>query len=318
MKRNEIENGIVVRIKGAHYYVTAPAGMVRCALRGRFRLGDSPEEVLPVVGDNVEFRWVQGRDASSPTGLIVRILTRKTLFVRSGSYGKRRYRVLGANLDHAFLVFAVKDPELNERLLDRMLVAAECGGMEPVICINKMDLADDPNAIRAVMKDYQVLAYRIIYTSVVNRSGLNELRDALKGNESIMVGPSGGGKTSLVKALQPGLELKIGHVSNRTGKGRHTTTHFELHRLDFGGYLGDTPGVREFGIWGISKEMLGDYFRDFGPFLGQCRFTGCSHSHEPGCAVKEAVGGRIAKKRYESYLRIMETLPDTLPKEEGG
>ena len=311
--------GIVLRIKGADYYVGSGEIEVRCSLRGRFRLDDSPGDVLPVVGDRVEFRMEEKRDSRGRTGLITRIKPRISHFARSQSFGKRRYRLLGANLERVFLVFAVKNPALNRRLLDRMLVAAECGDMEPVICVNKMDLADDPERVRAGLADYRNLGYLVLHSSAVTGHGLDALREALEGRNSILAGPSGGGKTSLIKALQPGLELRIGHVSARTGKGRHTTTHFELHPLDFGGYLGDSPGVREFGIWGVSKVTLADYFRGFEPYRGRCRFAGCTHSHEPDCAVKEAVAmGDISKLRHESYLRIMETLPDTLDKEEGG
>lgn len=284
---------------------------VRCSLRGRFRTGDSPEAVLPVVGDNVEFRREENRDSRGPTGLVLSLLPRKSIFARSGPAGKKKYQVLGANLDFVFLVFAVREPTLNSRLLDRMLVAAECGSMEPVICVNKMDLAASPDRIGDEMAPYGAMGYDVIFCSALSGIGLDRLRSRMAGKKSIMAGPSGAGKTSIIVALEPGTYLRIGDVSSRTGKGKHTTTHFELHPIGGGGYLGDSPGVRAFGVWGVSRQTLGDYFVDFKPLAEHCRFAGCTHSHEPGCEVKSAVqNGSILPRRYESYLRILKTLPD--------
>lgn len=314
MEPPKTENGFVIRILGADYYVASGDEEVRCSLRGRFRIDRCPEAVMPVVGDTVEFRREGSMDTRGPSGLILSILPRRSIFARSGSLGKKKYRILGANLDYVILVFAVRDPALNTRLLDRMLVAAECGTMDPVICINKKDLAEEPDRVHGSMAPYGELGYRVLFCSARSGEGLERLREIMVGKKSIMVGPSGSGKTSIVAALEPGIELRIARVSERTGKGRHTTTHFELHPLAGGGYLGDSPGIREFGIWGVSREELGGYFRDFKPFAGHCRFVGCTHSHEPGCAVKDAVeSGSIRSGRHESYLRILEDLPDTVP-----
>ncbi len=192
-----------------------------------------------------------------------------------------------------------------------MLVAAECGSIEPVICLNKIDLADDRAEIDRELMPYREMGYGVVLASAVTGEGTIELARLLAGGLSILAGPSGAGKSSLISRVQPGLELSVGEVSARTGKGKHTTTHFELHRMAAGGYLGDTPGVREFGIWGVPKAALSSYFRDFAGLRGRCRFATCTHSHEPDCAVKEAVAaGDLAPARYESYLRIYETLPD--------
>lgn len=307
-------NGFIIRILGADYYVVSEGEEVRCSLRGRSRIDRNPEEALPVVGDTVEFRKEKRPDTRGPSGMILSILPRKSIFARSNPFGKKKYRVLGANLDHVILVFAVREPELNTRLLDRMLVAAECGAMEPVICVNKMDLADNPDRVRRELTVYGSMGYEIIFCCARDGEGMEQLRTIMVGKKSIMVGPSGTGKTSIVAALEPESDLRIAEVSDRTGKGRHTTTHFELHPLAGGGHLGDSPGVSEFGIWGVSRGDLGDYFRDFTPFIGHCRFVRCTHSHEPGCAVKEAVeDGSIRPERYESYLRILKDVPDTGP-----
>ena len=302
-------DGLVVRIQGADFIVSTDAGEIRCSPRGRFRLADDPEESLPVVGDGVRVRL--GDDAAEAAGVVVSIEPRRTRFVRTDPSGRRRYRLIGANLDRVLVVLAARDPAFNARLLDRMIVAAECGGMEPVIVVNKIDLVAGEDAPPPAV--YAEMGYTVIRCSARTGEGIEEIRGIVHDGESILAGPSGSGKTSIVAALEPGLELRVGHVSERTGKGRHTTTHFELHPLSGGGWLGDTPGIREFGIWGVSQRTLGEFFRDFEPFLGRCRFAGCTHSHEPGCAVKEAVAeGSISPGRHESYLRILETLPERL------
>jgi len=311
MDGKETARGLVVRIKGASFFVAAPVGEVRCSLRGRFRLSGAPEEVIPVVGDVVLFRGAESSDTHGPRGLIVGMEPRKSILARTDPSQRDGYRVLGANMDQAILVFAAGEPEPNLRLLDRMLVAAACGPMDAVICMNKMDLAARRELLDEMLAPYRAMGYRVVRTSARSLEGVDELSSAMSGKLSILAGPSGTGKTSLVSCVQPGLELAVKGVSVRTGKGMHTTTHFELHRLESGGYLGDTPGVREFGIHGVSKERLAGLFRDFAAFRGGCRFASCTHDHEPDCAVKKAVeGGLVSRERYESYLRILETVPD--------
>lgn len=311
MDGRETAEGLVFRIKGADFFVAAGSEEVRCSLRGRFRLDGAPGEVLPVVGDIVQFRRGEDRDTHGPRGLIVGLSSRRSILARVDPSQKNGYRILGANMDQAVLVFAVKEPELNLRLLDRMLVAAACGSMDAVICINKMDLAARRADIDEALVPYRNMGYQVVCSSARTGECVDEIARMISGKLSILAGPSGSGKTSLVACVQPGLELAIADVSARTGKGMHTTSYFELHGLGSGGYLGDTPGVREFGIWGVSKERLAGLFRDFAPFHGGCRFATCTHSHEPGCAVKDAVEGRlISGERYESYLRILESVPD--------
>lgn len=311
METLEIVEGRVVRIKGADYHVALVSGEVCCSLRGKFRLAGASGEVMPVVGDTVRVRRGNDTDASCPQGLIVEIMPRKSIFARTDPSRRKEYHVLGANMDQVIVVCAVREPALNLRLLDRMLVAAESGSMEPVICMNKIDLAAPVDSIEERIRPYRAMNYTIVLSSAVTGEGVDELRKVLAGKLSILTGPSGSGKTSLLSRVQPGLELAISTVSASTGKGKHTTTHFELHPLAFGGFLGDTPGIREFGVRNVPKGGLAGYFRDFVPFEGTCRFARCSHSHEPDCAVKDAVAaGHIAPERYESYLRILETLPD--------
>ncbi len=307
----DLKHGRVIRIRGAEYIVSSDIGEVRCSLRGKFRLGESPEEVLPVVGDDVELRLERSTDDRGERGLIMGIEPRRSLFVRSDPSGRMKFRVIGANLDRVFIVVSVREPRLKPRLVDRMIVSAEHGNMEPVICINKIDLAKDLEAVEGAMQPYEDMGYRVVYCCALDGRGVEELRRLLQGRTSMLVGSSGSGKTSIVNALQPDFELRTGDVSGKTGKGKHTTSHFELHELDFGGFLGDSPGVREFGISRIEPAELARHFRDFGPHLGCCRFASCTHSHEPDCGIKEAVErGDISAERYDSYIRILESLQE--------
>lgn len=307
----ETIQGLVLRIKGGAFFVESGVGEIRCSLRGRFRLGDTPEEVLPVVGDTVAVGVERGGGAGDPQGVIVELGARRSILARTDPSQRKGYRILGANMDQAILVFAVKEPDLNLRLLDRMLVSAACGPMDAIVCVNKMDLADARADVDASLAPYRTMGYRCVCSSARTGEGVEELAGMLTGKLSIFAGPSGSGKSSLISRMQPGLELAVGSVSARTGKGMHTTSHFEIHPLARGGYLGDTPGVREFGIWGVSKEKLAGFFRDLAPFRAECRFASCTHSHEPDCAVKDAVErGNVSRERYESYLRILETVSD--------
>ena len=309
MSGKEIEEGLLIRIKGSDHYVYDSDEEIRCSVRGRFRIGRANDEVLPVVGDVVEYRREPQLDSSGPSGVITSVRPRGSLFVRSETRGRKGFRILGANLDFVFLVHSVVDPVINARLIDRMLTAAERDGIEPVIVVNKIDLIEDVDGLAEVLAPYPGMGYRIIRTSAVTGEGIEELAGIMTDHRTMLAGPSGAGKTSLLSKIEPGIEARISNVSSSTGKGRHTTTHFELHRLSSGGWLGDSPGIREFGVWGVEKEDLGEYFRDFEPYLGNCRFNTCTHSHEPDCAVKEAVEeGAIAAARYDSYLRIMESI----------
>lgn len=302
--------GTVIRIQGAEYFVFDDGEAVRCSVGGRLRIGRGAEAGLPVVGDRVEYRRGAAADSRGPTGLILAVMPRRSVFRRAGpAAGSKAQRVLGANLERLFLVHAVRQPVFNARLLDRMIVAAERDGIEPVVCINKSDLAGPGDDLEGTAARYRRIGYAVVACSALHGLGIDVLHGMMRGRTTMLAGPSGAGKTSLLAAIEPGLEARVGTVSARTGKGRHTTTHFELHPLAAGGWVADTPGIREFGVHGIEPPRLGVYFREFASYSDGCRFSGCTHSHEPGCAVKTAVaGGEIEQARYESYLRILADL----------
>jgi len=252
------------------------------------------------IGDEVSFT-----DAGDGSGMITEVLPRKNKLSRLAAGSKPLEQVIVANLDQVVPVLAAAKPKLKWTLLDRYLADSESAYLPALICISKIDLAKAD--IEEEVKIYEKIGYRVILTSAVTGTGLEELKEALKDRVSVLVGKSGVGKTTLLNAIQPGLGLRVGEVSNSTGKGKHITSHLEMFQLDFGGGLIDTPGMREFGLWDTSGTDIAYLFREMRPLLGKCRFgADCSHTHEPACAIKDAVdAGEIAERRYQSYIRMM-------------
>ena len=238
------------------------------------------------------------------------IAPRRNYFVRADE--RQRKHVIAANLDRVLIVVAAK-PLPSRDLLERYLLAVHSLGIEPVIILNKAELVIDDNenapgaAVIARLADYAGLGYQVIRTSCKGEPGIGDLHPVLRDRTSILVGQSGVGKSSLANGLLPDLDIQTGALSKATGKGTHTTTSTMLYQLPGGGYLIDSPGVWEYGIWKLDDRDLAPGFIEFKPFLGQCHFNNCLHSTEPGCAIKQAVeSGHILKWRYESYLRLLQ------------
>jgi ribosome biogenesis GTPase len=241
--------------------------------------------------------------------LVDEVLPRRTELARGAAGGVKLKQVIAANLDQLVAVFAYQQPAPSAARLDRLLLIAEQAGIAPLIVVNKADLAGDPRDAAATFDLYRQLGYAVLLTSAVTGQGLEELRARLIGRISAFVGASGVGKSTLLNALQPGLRLRAAEVS-KTGKGRHTTTAADLLPLTGGGYLADTPGLKEIALWGVTADDLAELFPEFRPHLGQCRFARCTHRGEPDCAIRAAVdAGEIAPSRYDSYLKIREELP---------
>lgn len=245
------------------------------------------------------------------TSLVVdRILPRDNYFVRTDD--RQRRQIIAANLDQVIIVVATR-PLPSRDLMERYLLAVHSLRINPVIVYNKTDLelAADETAngvkVLAHMPDYEELGYTVIRTSCKTAPGITGLKSVLKNRTSILVGQSGVGKSSLINQLLPDIHIQTGELSNATGKGVHTTTSTMLYELNEGGYLIDSPGVWEYGIWKLKNDELASGFREFGSVPGQCRFNNCLHNSEPGCVVKEAVAeGSILDWRYQSYLRLLE------------
>jgi ribosome biogenesis GTPase / thiamine phosphate phosphatase len=267
------------------------------------------EHVDPIaIGDRV--RYVE---AGAGHGMIVEILPRSSKLSRPATVpGQRVFeQIIVSNADLVLPVFSVANPTPKWGLLDRYLVAAEAAELPSLIVINKLDLVWKHPSFDEETEVYRRIGYPVLLVSAVTGEGIEELKSALQGKLSVMVGKSGVGKTSLLNAIQPGLGLRVKAVSKgQIGKGRHTTTHLEMFELAFGGALVDTPGIREFGLWDITDEELTSLFPEMADYIGQCKFgLSCHHDREPGCAIRKAVmAGEVSPYRYQSYLRLREEL----------
>jgi ribosome biogenesis GTPase len=272
---------------------------------------ENPASTLVAVGDRVLCRIepVSGEMAILP-GVIILVKERKTKLARESAGRDGMEQVIVSNVDQVVILMSAADPFYNRRLIDRYLVAIELGEVEPIICINKMDLMDEAFVREDVAMYAEHLGITTLFVSAEKRKGLDELHNVLQGKTTVFSGPSGVGKSTLVNLLL-GEEAQITtEVSTKTQKGLHTTTFSKVFHLPQGGYVLDTPGIREFGIWGLDKEDLAYYFHDFDDDRLQCKFTPCTHTHEPECAVKAALeAGAIDPERYASYLNILGTLP---------
>ncbi|GIV61631.1 ribosome small subunit-dependent GTPase A [Rhodocaloribacter litoris] len=299
--------GLVIRATGSWYDVQAGEQVIPSKVRGRFRLEESETTSPVVVGDRVTIRLNE-----DGTGLITEIHPRRNELKRRAA-GRRvgLVHVLAANIDAAWVVQSIRLPKINPGFIDRFLVMAERDELPAGIVFNKLDLMKpaDRDAVFFLRDLYAGLGYPVLMTSVKTGEGLDAFAAALRGRVSVVAGPSGVGKSSLLNAVEPGLNLRIGEVSRKTKKGRHTTTYAALYPLSSGGFVVDTPGLREFGLVDLEPAELGHYFVEFRPFLPACHFPDCTHDHEPGCAVKEAVArDEITPERYESYLNILYSL----------
>jgi ribosome biogenesis GTPase len=248
------------------------------------------------AGDIVWFR-PEGKDE----GIIERVEPRHGVVSRTS---RGRQHVLVANVDQLVIVTSAAEPRIKPNLIDRLLVTAERGGIRPVICINKIDLIE-PADMMPLVGVYAQLGYEVLMVSAETEFGVDRLRERLAGEESVVSGQSGVGKSSLLNAVEPGLDLRVQTVSGETQKGRHTTTTAELFPLSFGGYVVDTPGIRQFQLWDVIPEEVAGFFRELRPYVSRCRFPDCTHTHEDECAVKDAVAdGWVDARRYESYVQI--------------
>ena len=296
------QTGTIVRHTKSFYYVDVGEIEPRlCRIRGNLFEESSYINII-AVGDEVEVDLTAAEDA----GWILRIFPRRTKLSRRPSVGYPE-QVLVSNADTLLMVASIRTPPFRGGLIDRLLVAASCGGLEPVLILSKADLATS-DEISPIENLYSSLGYTILVTSIPESRGLESLRDLLKNRITVLSGHSGVGKSSLIKALFPDWEIRIGRISNKSGKGRHTTRMAEMFRIPIGGFIVDTPGIRELEPL-VTPNELDSHYVEFVPYLGQCKFKGCTHIHEPQCLIKDAVASKkITEQRYKSYCTLFESL----------
>ncbi|HEX9564982.1 MAG TPA: ribosome small subunit-dependent GTPase A [Gemmatimonadaceae bacterium] len=299
--------GVVLHGTGGQWHVRRQDGTtVVAALQGRVK---HEAGVKLAVGDDVVLR----SEGNGGDWTIAEILPRRSRLARRSPGRSPRERVIAANIDQVVVVFALRRPEPHPAMLDRFLVIAEANQLAARIVINKMDLADQAEAT-ALFGGYEDLGYPVHYTSSKSGTGMADLGAALRGRTSALTGPSGAGKSSLLNALYPGLKLRVGEISASVNKGRHTTVGAFLHPLPDGGYVVDTPGLREIGLWGVPAKGLDECFPEIRARKEECRFADCTHLVEPKCGVRTALErGEIRATRFASYEKLLKEAVEAQP-----
>jgi ribosome biogenesis GTPase len=298
-------NGLVVKNSGSWYLVKTDVGkLVECKIKGSFRIKDIRTTNPIAIGDRVHFEQID-----EISGLIYEICDRHNYIIRRSSNLSKHAHVIAANLDLAALVVTVKNPITYTVFIDRFLTTAEAYRIPACLIFNKIDCynEDDFEYLRAIAHLYTSLSYKVFEVSALQPETLTSLIDFLKGKISLFSGNSGVGKSTLIKAILPNVDIKIGDISAAHSRGMHTTTLSEMYELENGGYIIDTPGVKGFGIVNMEKDEIGHYFVEIFAESKKCKFANCQHIHEPDCAVRKAVENhKISQSRYQSYLNILE------------
>ena len=290
-----LPEGIVMRASNGVYIVQSDTNQYQCSLRGKRDAFSKNQQVY--VGDRVKIQVIDDRH-----GTIAAIMRRKSQYKRRGTQSKRV--ILIPNLDGLIIVSSVKEPPIWQRMLDKFLVIAEASEIEPLVCFNKVDMLEDRLEVDATVALYEKIGYPTILTSAATGEGIGDLKTWMKGKISALTGLSGVGKSSLLNAIQPGLKLKTNAVNPRRG-GRHTTVATQLYRLDFGGFIADTPGLRELDFWDIESRLMDRYFPEINSLRERCMKGACTHTHEEGCVVQAALKtGDISQLRYQSYCEF--------------
>jgi ribosome biogenesis GTPase len=298
--------GIVIKSTGSWYMVRKDDGdIVSCRIKGKFRLQGIKHTNPVTVGDVVDFEMEPNND----NGVIYKIHDRKNYIIRKANNLSKQTHIIAANIDQALLMVTLAFPKTSLGFIDRFLMTAEAYHIPATIVFNKLDLFT--NEMEDLLNDtielYQNnIGYPCIKTSVKNNIGLDEVKALLQGKTTLVSGHSGVGKSSLLNAIEPALNIKTGDISSYSFKGQHTTTFAEMHPLSFIGYIIDTPGIREFGLVDFDDREISHYFKEMKSFIGKCRFNNCKHMNEPGCSIIKAVEENIiSPERYQSYLSIM-------------
>lgn len=297
--------GLVLRSQSGFYAVETPQGEFTARLRGRLKQGKASGDIV-AIGDRVE---ITVEDGAEP--MIESVEPRARALVRRDPRPQGEYeQVLVANPDQALFIFACADPAPKLRMLDRFLVIAAAQGIPARVVASKIDLVAEAEA-QSLFGHYASIGYPLHFTSAETGAGIAELRAALSGKLSVLAGPSGVGKSSLLNAVQPGLGIRVSEIQAQNRKGKHTTAERLMYKLDGGGYVADTPGLKALALWDIQPEELDGFFVEMAPLVSRCQFGDCEHMEEPGCAIREAVAaGQIHPARYESYRLLRQGAKD--------
>lgn len=296
--------GLVIKSTGSWYGVLTDGDkIINCRIKGKFRTLDIKTTNPIAVGDHVDIEL----EPEQETGLITVLHPRKNYIIRKSINLSKQAQIIAANLDQAFLIVTLASPRTSLGFIDRFLVTAEAYDIPAKLIFNKLDLFSEEGL--EILEEYQSIyeqaGYPCYSVSATQETNLDQIRDLLKDKVTLVSGHSGVGKSTLINALMPGKELKTGEISDWSDKGKHTTTFAEMFQLPFGGYLIDTPGIRELGVFDIEKQDLGRLFPEIRKLMSHCRFHNCRHINEPGCAVLDALEkGELESSRYDSYLSI--------------
>lgn len=302
----EGQRGLVVEVRRGLCLVDLGDHVLSCTIRGSLSAKERMFTNVVTVGDMVIVS-----EEEEDSGVIEAVLTRRSVLARPDVFRSHLQQIIVANADQLLIVSSWREPIIWLELIDRYLVAAERDNLPAVICVNKIDLLDDEAECQATLEPYQTLGYPLLLTSALTGEGIDELRALLRNRTTVLAGLSGVGKSSLLSAVQPDLQLRTAEVSEHSGEGRHTTTQAILLRLDEHTSVIDTPGIREFGLSGLYRHELAAFFPEIAAPALNCRFSNCTHLNEPDCAVQAAVeAGEVALSRYHSYQQIYETLPE--------
>ena len=303
-----MQKGVVIETTGSWYKIHLANGReVSARLKGKFRLEDTKLTNPVAVGDQV----ILGNEEDDASIVIQEILERKNKIIRQSPRKRRHYHIIAANVDQALIIASMKKPRSKPGFLSRVLVALDFYKIPPVIVFNKQDLYKKKQLkeMESLRKDLNLIGYESITTSAETGEGMDQLEERLAGRISVLTGPSGVGKSTILNKIQPGLDLKTEQVSNYNEKGRHTTTFARMHEIAKNSYVIDTPGIKEYGLTEIDAYELSFYFPEMRQYIRDCKFNNCQHIDEPGCAVKEAFSeGNIPDWRYESYTHMREEL----------
>jgi ribosome biogenesis GTPase len=296
LKENKTQ-GLIIKAQSGFFWVETREGIIVCQLRGKLKQGRATGDIA-ALGDHVSITILPDK-----SGVIENVEERKQALIRLDPRPQGEYQqILLANADQAVFVFACANPTPKLKMLDRFLVIAEKQKIPPIIVANKIDLVENPKEIFGL---YENIGYRVIYTSIKNNIGIDELKKQLKNKISALAGPSGVGKSSLLNAIQNELGLRVNEISKSMNKGKHTTVTREMFKLNDGGYVADTPGWKSLALWDTEPEELEAYFPELKNLVSQCQFNNCTHQHEPNCAVLNALKeNKIHQARYDSFIRL--------------